>query len=430
MKHFIIYWFLVASAFQIGAQNQTELLKNFSSTSLVPASVVQNKAKEIKTKQWPITIETKNGQVSKIILKRAGVIDEFYEPDIPKNPGYFYNNKNRIVFFDGIFHYYQPGQNSINILYLLSDSKQKLEAYDVTKAESKLKAYFEQIRIQQKEAKEDLVADLEKAKEEERIANSLQGKNIKSLEVVWLTKESETGMQSKIQFGVKAIDASGTVFATDNLGGKTAWDDFVITSVGAIPANEFLTVDTDASKIKGDKVTVNVKSKYHPAVTVSSSIKMSYATSVRLTYPGANGCPPLTGGTGTRGGNASHLDIKASNSLDNQFVLLEVANGGNVLHRIKVKKGVPIYIDVTGGPGCSGRSTSRETSGGRGGNGGDGGIVTIYKNANLTGEAITIYNNGGRGGRGGEGISLHGPDGTKGRDGITKYNITSVNLNF
>jgi hypothetical protein len=430
MKHFIIFSLFVLSTLHINAQNQTKLLQQLTANSLIPASVVQNKTKDIKTKGWPITIETQNGQVSKIILKRAGVIDEFYEPDIPKNPAYFYNNKNRIVFFDGILHYYQPGQNSINILYLLSDSKQKLEAYDVTKAEGKLKAYFEQMRIQQKDAKEDLVANLEKAKEEERIANSLQGKNIKSLEIVWLTKDSETGMQSKIQYGVKAIDAGGTVFTTDNLGGKTSWDDFVISSVGAIPANEFLTVDTDASKIKGDKVTLTVKSKYHPAVTVSTSIKMSYATSVRLAYTGANGCPPLTGGTGTRGGNAPHLDIKACNSLDNQFVLVEVANGGTVLHRIKVKKGVPIYIDVTGGPGCSGKSTSRETSGGRGGNGGDGGNVTISKNANLTGDAITIYNSGGKGGRGGEGISLHGPDGTKGRDGITKYNITSVNLNF
>ncbi|MCB0457700.1 MAG: hypothetical protein KDC91_08155 [Flavobacteriaceae bacterium] len=430
MKTLLFCITLLFVSLQGTAQSQSQLLNGFTATSLIPASVVGNRTMEIKTKEWPITLERQAGVVSKILLKRAGVLDEVYEPDILNKSAYFFNTKNRVCYFDGIFHYYQPGQNSINILYLLADSKQKLEQYDVAKAESKLKSYFEEMRIQQKEAKADLVANLEEAKEQERIANSLQGKNIKALEIVWLTNESQTGMQSKIQYGVKAIDAQGNTFSTDNLGGKTAWDDFTITSIGAIPAPEYLTVDTDASKIKGDKVTLTIKNKYNTAITTTAAIKMSYATPIQLSYPGANGCPPLTAGTGTRGGNATSMEVKMCNSTDGAYVLMQVTQGGTVLHRLKLKKGVGVTLNVTGGPGCSGRSTSNEATGGRGGNGGDGGNVTIFKSSTLSGDALTIYNNGGSGGRGGKGTLYTGQDGSKGRDGVTKYNTTAVSLNF
>ena len=411
-------------------QSQSELLKDFNSKTLVPASVIKNQTKEIKVKEWLISIETTNSNISKLTLWRAGVLEEIYEPDIPLMPAYFYNNQARICYIDGIFHYYRQGQNTISILYILADSKEKLEAYDVTKAEKNVLEYLQKMSVLQRGAKQEFVGNLEAEKEAEKLANSLKGKTIKSLEIVWLTKEAETGLQSKIQFGVKAMTADGNVFSTDNLGGKTPWDDFIITSIGAVPGQEYLTVETDVTKIPNDKVTLTVKNKYTPAISTSSSIKISYATPVTLSFPGAEGCPPLRSGTGTSGGRAQNIQLKVCNSADNQFVLIEVQPEIGPTYKLKLQRGVQLTIGANGGYGCSGNSSSTNAAGGKGGNGGDGGIVTLLKSANLSGDNIVIYNAAGKGGKGGKGTAYDGPSGNNGKDGIIKNIISAVQLNY
>jgi hypothetical protein len=430
MKKLLFSLISVLTTLTLTAQSQSELLKDFSSKTLVPATVIKNSSKEIKTKEWLISIETTNSNISKITLWRAGVLEEIYEPDIPSMPSYFYNNQARICYLNGVFHYYRPGQNSISVLYLLADNKEKLEVYDVTKTEKNILEYLEKMRVQQRGAKEAFVSDLEDKKEEERLANSLKGKNIKSLEIVWLTKDTETGMQSKIQFGVKALATDGKIFSTDNLGGTTPWDDFTITSVGAIPGQEYLTVETDVTKILNDRVSVTVKNKFSPTITASSSIKISYATPVNLLFTGRQGCPPLISGTGTSGGRAQTLQLTVSNSYDNQYVLIEIVPEVGSIHKLKLQKGVRLAIDATGGNGCSGQSSSNSSSGGRGGNGGNGGIITIIKSANLLGDNIAIFNTGGRSGKGGKGVSYEGAKGNNGGDGVTEIIISAIQLNY
>lgn len=430
MKKFYYIIFYILCFVKVHSQSQSELLKNFSAKSLFPASVTNNTQKEIKAKEWPINIEVSGSSVTKITLLRAAVLEEIFQPDVPKQSSYFFNTETRVCFYNGIFHYYKVSSGGILLLYILADSKEKLQNYDVSKAENSLVDYFEQLRTQQKGAKETLVADIEATKEKERLENSLKGKNIKSMEVVWLTKDSETGLQSKIQFGVKATDANGKVFSTDNLGGKTAWDDFVITSIGAVPGDEYLTVETDASKIINNKVSVTVKNKHQSSISTSSSIKMSYVTPVKLDYWGKSGCPPLTSGTGTRGYPGSDVSINVCNSADNEYVLAEVnVSSTSAIHKIKVKKGVLLQIDVTGGPGCSGHSVN-SGQGGKGGDGNRGGDVTVNKSASLSGDNIVIYNKGGKGGKGGKGKPYEGPSGSNGTDGTINYNTKTIQLNF
>ncbi len=410
------------------AQSQAELLKNFNASTLIPASNTNGKL-EIKTKGWPITIERTGESISKIVLLRAGILEEIYQPDVPGYSSYFYSPDNRICYVNGVFLYYKMKSGDIMISYVLAESAETLQALDVNKTKQALKDYFAQINSLQKDAKDNLKEDLVAQKEKEKLENSIKGKNITKLEIVWLTKASETGMQSKIQFGIKAFDDKGKLYSTDNLGGKVPWEDFVITSQGAVPGDEYLTVETDASKIPSDKVVLNVKSKHHTSLSTSSEIKIAYATPVKVVYTGANGCPPLTAGTGTSGGRAPDAELNVCNSPDKAYVLIEVKISGRVLHKIKLQRGVPFYLDITGGPGCSGKSAS-SGQGGKGGNGGDGGNVTINKSAGIAGDNITVYNQGGRGGQGGTGKPYDGPSGSNGRTGTSINNTKSIVLNF
>ena len=412
----------------LGAQNQSELLKNFSSKSVIPGAVVDGKI-IVKPKEWPITIESQNGIINKIILMRAGILEEIYQPDVPSYSTYFYSATNRLCFINGVFAYYKMNNGTPDILYVLAESVDKIEKTDFGKLKTALTDYFTVAGTEQKSAKENLKEDLAALKEKEKLANSIKGKNIKNVEIVWLTNESQTGMQAKIQFGVKATDTNGKIYSTDNLGGKTSWEDFDISSKGAVYGDEYLTVETDASKIINDAIQLTVKCKHNPTISANSSIKLAYVTPVKISYPGKYGCPPLTSGTGTSGGRAQNAVLDVCNSKDNLFVLIEVKIGGVSLHKIKLKKGVPFYLDVTGGGGCSGRS-EKSSQGGKGGNGGDGGNVTLNKNSKLDGENITIYNSGGRGGKGGKGNPFDGPSGSNGADGFQNTNTTSVNLNF
>ncbi len=412
----------------LSAQSQSELLKNFSSVSLKPGSVADGKI-TAKPKEWPITIETQNGVITKITLLRAGILEEIYQPDVPSYSTYFFTSSTRLCFINGVFAYYKMNNGTPDISYILSESTDKIEKTDLAKLKTALTDYFSIASVEQRSAKENLKEDIAASKEKEKLENSIKGKNIKSLEIVWLTKDSEIGMQSKIQYGIKAIDVSGKIYSTDNLGGKTSWEDFEINSKGAIAGDEYLTVETDASKITNDAVQLNVKSKYHSGISTNSSIKISYSTPVKLSYPGKHGCPPLTSGTGTGGGSAPDAELNICNSKDNLYILIEVKISGIVLHKVKLKKEVPFYLDVTGGGGCSGKS-EKSSQGGKGGNGGAGGDIVINKDSKLNGENIMLYNSGGKGGKGGKGNPFDGQSGNNGNDGNKTEHIKTIQLNF
>lgn len=427
MKKTVILIWLMVAALDLFSQSQSQLLKGFSAKELWPAGVAGGKV-EVKNKVWPITIEWSGNDISKIVLLRAGVLEEIHAPNIPGYPSYFYNGANRICFIDGVFVYYTTQSNEILISYVLSPDKDKLSSVDPSALRQKLSEYFLQVSSQQNTAREEYKSDINAEKEKEKLAHSLKGKSIKSMEIVWLTNESQTGMQSQISFGVKAIDANGKVFSTDNIGGKTPWDDFEITCTGAVPGDGKLTVDTDASKIPGDKATVRVKSKHHASLVASSSINIAFNTPVKLSYAGKHGCPPLTSGTGTGGGRGSDAMLNVCNSADGMYVLIEVYINGVSVHKVKLQKGVALYLDISGGPGCSGRS-EKGKQGGKGGSGGAGGSLIINKDPSTTGDNIIYYTNGGRGGKGGDGV-ISGDSGRNGDDGSVIVNSKSIKLNF
>lgn len=422
----LILFLWLTTVFLFG-QSQSQLLKDFSATALHPASVSNDKL-TIKTKVWPVKLEWSGDDVSKIVLLRAGVLEEIHEPNIPGYPSYFFNASNRLCYINGVFVYYSMSSNDIVISYILSPDPETFAAIDVKTLRNKMKDYFLQLSSQQNTAREEYKSGLNAEKEKEKLANSIKGKEIRTMEIVWLTKSYEIGMQSQIYFGVKATDVNGKIFSTDNIGGKTSWDDFEVTATGAVPGDGSLTVDTDASKIPGNKATVKVKSKFHTNLFATSSIDISFGTPVKLAYKGKDGCPPLTSGTGTSGGRASFVELNVCNSADGKYVLIEVLVDGASYHKLKLMKGIAFTLDTRGGPGCSGRPNSGG-QGGRGGNGGAGGMVVINKDPSTVGDNIIIYNSGGKGGNGGDG-AIKGVSGRDGDDGSVVRNSKNVVLNF
>ena len=142
MKNFYYIIFYTLCFVKVHSQSQSELLKNFSAKSLFPASVTNNTQKELKAKEWPINIEVSGSSITKITLLRAGVLEEIFQPDVPKQSSYFFNTETRVCFYNGIFHYYKVSSGGILLLYILADSKEKLQNYDVSKAENSLVDYF------------------------------------------------------------------------------------------------------------------------------------------------------------------------------------------------------------------------------------------------------------------------------------------------
>jgi hypothetical protein len=113
------------------SQNQNDKLSSFNAASLIPASVTNNKL-EVKTKVWPITLERQGNSVSKIILLRAGVLEEIYQPDVPSFPSYFYTSDNRLCFINDVFVYYKMNSGTPSISYVLADNVDKLNNCDVS----------------------------------------------------------------------------------------------------------------------------------------------------------------------------------------------------------------------------------------------------------------------------------------------------------
>lgn len=424
---------IVESILLTQAQNQSVLLKDFNATEVSVLKLEYNwegnSGYAIKTtlveKKWPLTIHRDaNGMIDKIIVMRSGILEEVFLPDIKGHPIYFTDNKNRIGYFQGFFIYYSKFENvstvQTGVTYMFSTDREKLSALkqnDIKKLVDDYRIYLEEERRVQAGAKTELIANKEKELEAEKLKNSIKGKNITRLEVVWQTKESETGLDSKIFYGIKAYDANGTVYSTSNLGGKMPWDDFEITSKGADPGLEYLMVPANCENLVNDYVSIQVKSVHHSNLTTSNKIKLAYATNINLNYSG-NGTIPGGSDRACSGKSGKDLYVWTTTSADGTLNLVHVKDAaGNILHKLKVKPGAQINIYTRGNNGCEGSSSKVP------GHGGDGGNVTIYKSPGMDVSFIHLFTNGGRAGKG-SGFARDGKDG----DIIEKQQ--QVNLNF
>jgi len=432
MKQLLFFASLMLIYNFLKSQSQSELLKNYETNNAAVIKVIyewqsrggyKTKTEKI-VKQWPVNIERDASQnVTKIVIMRSGIIEEIFTPDILNYSTYFTNGVDRLTYLNGNLFYYQTVQSTYDvsdkIKYILYKDEKSLTALPENFEDwTGLQNYFNEAKKGQGSAKQNLIADIEKQKETEALKNSTKGKKIVKLKVSWLTKEHETGLDSKIDYGIVATDDKGIEYKTSNLGGKMPWDDFDISCKGAEPGDEFLMVPNTSRNVENNLIKISVKSKHHSTLVTNETIKLSYATPVKVRYVGYNCSSGSSSSQVASGNRGVSLTIYVAESSDKMLNLVEIKDGtGASLNKIKVQKGVNVIIQNYGGDGCP---AYNKKSPGNGGNGGD---IKIIKSLGISTDFIQINNSGGKSGSGCCGAK-------NGVQGNVSESSQTVNLNF
>ncbi|UKN00581.1 hypothetical protein K6119_12655 [Paracrocinitomix mangrovi] len=457
MKHYLLILFFLISGVQAVAQkNQNHYAEKFTSGQYSVYKVVEKSYgkyvfEEVK-KKWPIEVTASSGKIDQVLVKRAGIIDEIYKPDIPTFPAYFGFQDLRVTYIDGLLYYYKwTSKNAADIKYIMSTSKivsGKLDPYKV-----ELEEYVKNIVKNQSGAKEEIKEQKQQLAEEERLANSLQNKKPKSIKGQWVKTPDNLGLGSLLTYGVVATLEDGTVLKTPNLGGKLPWSDFKIEAEGSTNTEEEIMVLEDGSLIPNDKVILKIQSVYHPTIKTTLSKDLTYNKDLEINYPGGYGksgsgvglaCSDCgrDGGDGGGGYKGKSLNINVQEFTNtgtgvtyNKVEIID-AYSGKTLHKFKISPFSTLIINNPGGSGGSGgnggANGSASADGGNGGDGGDGGDITITLNSG-TNLMYRDNNHGGRGGGSGSGdgsLGKRGQNGSAGYKGTTTESTGFVNINW
>jgi hypothetical protein len=455
-KSFLLIIMCLSSATLFAQKNQNEYAGKFVSGQYSVFKVIEKSYNkyvfEPVKKKWPIEVTSDGGSISQVLVKRAGIIDEIFKPDVPNYPAYFGFQDLRVTYIDGLLYYYKwTSKNAAEIKYIMSSSKTVSGKLDPYKAE--LETYVKGVANNQTGAKEEIKQQKKDQLEAERRANSLQDKSPKSIKAQWVKTPNDLGMGSLLTYGVVATLSDGTTLKTPNLGGKLPWSDFKIEAIGSTNTEEEVMVLEDGSLIPDDKVVLKIQSVYHPSIKTTLTLDLTYNKELKIDYPGEYGksgsgvglaCSDCSrdGGDGGNGYKGKSLNIEVeqvtnpATGVTYNKVEISDAYSGKVLHKYKISPFTNLIINNPGGPGGSGgnggANGSASADGGDGGNGGDGGdiSITLGNGANLM---YKDNNYGGRGGGGGSGDGSYGHKGQSGGSGSKGYTSEipgMVNINW
>lgn len=382
---------------------------------------------ETATKPWPVSFDGEGNKVTSVLVKRAGIIDEKYEIDLPGFPAYYTNATSGIcvsAIAGKLYYYTYSIKSGSSISYILSEkSPGKYEA------EKKiLDDYRTELKKLQSGAREDRIEENNAIAEKEAKENSLEGKTIKSINFKLLNAPDKIGMLTIVSIGIECVLVDGTILKTKNLGGKTPYTDFEFEVKGGDYAGGDFKVASDSRKIPTDKIEIIGWSKFDAKkVKGNYSLKLNYKSDIFYQYQGNSGASgrgmtvgfSVNGGNGTDGRNVS---ISANLESVNDFTVIKlvITNSatGELLAEAKINAENKVTINVSGGNGGNGE-VGTSNYGGNGGNGGDAGNGG---DVSLTGNAagmlnIEVLQSGGRAGAGGKGKSTNNTSGSNGSNG-------------
>lgn len=381
-------------------------------------------------KNWPVEFFKSDNSCSKILVKRVGIVEEFYEADLPGYPAYYFGGNAEInvtVIDKKIYYYSWTESNGSAIKYILSMSKPTL--FNTEK--ENLDSYRRSIKVKQTgsrdERKRDNAAIAAKSAEE----NSLKGKSIKSIKVKLVDPNVSLGMFSIVGIGMEVTLTNGKVLKTKNLGGKTPYSDFESTAVGGNFTGGNFKIENDTRKIEGDKITLKVWSKFNGTVKGSLSQPLNYKNDMYYHYQG-NGGAHGRGGVhgkseyGGHGKDGRNVNITAEKLVINGENVTKItvvdANTYKVLSEGKIHVNNTVTLNCKGGNGGNGANGHFDgDDGANGGDGGNGGNVLITGSGSAQ-LKIIIQNQGGNAGSGGKGKESYnrsGSSGSRGRNGTS-----------
>ena len=355
MKTF--YYILLTALLTLQSKNATSndnqhiIASTFPSSDYYVAKIEEQYRKKISyslpKRTWPVEIKKVDSRVTEIFIKRAGIIDEIYQPDVKNYPAYFYQNSVRITFYDGMLIYYNWSKNNATIKYILSPTKEKLNSIEKEKIVESLEKYILSVFKNQSEARSEMAAEKANQVAKEQAKYSIKDKPLKNLKIQWVNLPDQISQFSKIDFAVLATLEDGTVLKTEKLGGKTRLDDFEISCSGGDVGDNSLMIKADAKEIPDDIIRLKIKSKYHN-ISITKTLKVDYNYPLTVNYNGQDGCGSgLYSSSGGGGGNGKPIIIYAEASYNKQdnapLHKIEIKDYyGKVLQRFKLQYGVEL----------------------------------------------------------------------------------------
>jgi hypothetical protein len=474
MYKIFLLLFIFPLTIQAQFKNQNEILAKYSSGTYTVYRNDQGKLDKVN-KVWPIAINKASGKdangndlIESVLVKRAGVVDELFVPDLKEQPGYFSYDANKLIFFNDYAAYYKQtssnGEVTYDVLYQFvpeggSSKSLKAAAEDI--------AAYRTATLNNQSTTRTVIAQNKEANEaKEREENSTKGKTVKSLAYQAVDVPAQLGLMGKLKLGVIATLVDGTQLKTKNLGGKSEFEDsYTIEAPGCTFADGVLEVGLNGDAFPNDEIVLTIKNKNNPAQSITQKITLNY-DSPFFTYssggngnygssgfngsgfcPVGNGKPGDNGKNGQDGGNISikikEVKHKKTGATLYQYEIFKSRE--NTTTKFKSTSTADINIICSGGNGGDGGDGGNGgnsnkcgqgsgANGGSGGNGGRGGNVTITKaSAGINISFLKINNRGGSGGKAGKGGrgSISGSSGTQGSSAANgEINTTTGAVNF
>lgn len=416
-------------------QHQNQILQNVESGNYKVFKVKQKSHRKYQwvpvKKSWPLQI-TKNaaGAISEVMVKRAGILDEKFVPDVPGYPAYFSFAAYRLSYLDGLWVYYSwNGKEEATAKYVFT--KKSDVGLGVQALNSKVAAYAKAVFKKQTQARAVVKEEKLRAAEEERKLHSIENRKVKALRIKFIGNVGKVAHYAEaIAYGVEAELADGTVLSTANLGGSLPWSDFELHHQGVSNTTEEVRVDEDATSLKNDQIVVELRSKFHTHLKARRSLPTTNDIPIRVTQNGFWGynrhkhMAVIQGKDGQHAGRGDHLTVKIKTVKHRQTGRLlnkiEIFNTtkNKLVARYKLLPTTKLSIHANGGGGMNGfEGSDRSPNGGNGGYGGAGGVITLIKDPSVKQATLELQVNGGKGGRGGAPKYASASRGQRGRAG-------------
>ncbi|MBX7095405.1 MAG: hypothetical protein K1X56_11835 [Flavobacteriales bacterium] len=274
--------------------------------------------------------------------------------------------------------------------------------------------YLKQANVYVSKIRETEKANADKAEAEKRAKFTTQNRNVTKLKVYASAQKFEQG--KSYTFFVTATLKDGSEISTEKGGYideyEVSWSglpEMVNGPFGKVKAIYGSTITIpDTEPIKGDKVTLTVKSKYYPSVSATVDFAMDYSGYVTLDYNAQlrSDAVRVTGGNirveikavkhGVTGENL--IECKAINPKD-----------GSILRHFRINEGSGINVETCGQKGWNASSSKPAQDGTHGGD------ITIVIDPSVKSYNINTRNTGGRGGSGSSQYPRAGANGSDGR---------------
>jgi hypothetical protein len=415
-----IYFFLVLNFtlnICFAQKSQNEIIKTMENGSYSVYKKVDGRGYNVfkfekATKQWPVEFFKEGDICPKILIKKVGILDEYYEGDLPKYPAFYYggNEAINVSVLDGkIYYYLWSSKTGAKISYILTNKS----VNSFTEETELLTNYRRTILAKQTAARDERKDDNKALELAEKEANTLEGKEIKSIRLKKVDSMTEYGLFSVIQVGIEVELKDGKVLKTKNLGGKTPYADFVATTKSGDYAGGDFKVFNDSKKIQGHKIEIEVSSKWNTAIKGNFELPLNYKSDVYYSFLGYYGKHNHSCSSGGDGGNGQDASVQVTSKTVNgepvNEIMVQDSKGHTYYCIIHIEK--QLYVNCYGGSGGNADSGSNCGSN-DGGSGGDGGDVSI-SGSGVDSLKIVVKNQGGKGGEA-NGLGRRGSYGSAG----------------